>query len=572
MEHLVVGLFQKRGGPAQLVFADAGIDATALRELIARASKEEIDPSTHYDSTRLTVLPVISRHVREALIAASSAAGPDASSPIRSRHLLYGVLSVTDCELVKALAQRRGITRASVELDYPEPSTAGVEAAAEPDVTLPFVPSFPGFAGDLPSDEDHLGFKGDVEAFARLLAAKQVAPPLSVGLFGDWGTGKSTFMGLLRTRIREIAGQAAMAEQERRTDRSLPRPDCCANVRQITFNAWHYVDVNLWASLVTRIFEGLAEPEEDDPNATKQQQEQQREQREQQRREIFKQLDTAKELEQEATRRRDDAEQQLRQATEQLRSLERHRQSEEQALQERAATDLSPPDVGDLVAGAQAAATAAGLPDVPATIEGLQRQADRLRFIGDRVELAWQQARIAPRTRRVLNMAIVLAVLLFLTGLGLLVAGLLPGLPVLVASIVPIASAWITAIGKALRRVDLASARVEQALRDAEQRRLQAAREDAQRRAAAEARLQASIERLRQDEARQREEASRARRQRDTALRELEDIQAGRRLFRYIADRARGGRVPPIPRSDRLDPSRLRAAFSAAAGGGAGRR
>src|SRR5207249_4339798 len=32
-------------------------------------------------------------------------------------------------------------------------------------------------------------------------------------------------------------------------------------VRNIEFNAWHYADANLWASLVTHIFDELAKPE-----------------------------------------------------------------------------------------------------------------------------------------------------------------------------------------------------------------------------------------------------------------------------------------------------------------------
>ena len=32
----------------------------------------------------------------------------------------------------------------------------------------------------------------------------------------------------------------------------------CRNVAQVRFNAWHYADSNLWASLAYRIFEGLA--------------------------------------------------------------------------------------------------------------------------------------------------------------------------------------------------------------------------------------------------------------------------------------------------------------------------
>jgi hypothetical protein len=522
MEHLLFALFEEQGSPTHQLLQDQGIDERELRRLVANATGQELP--VDYEDTPPTAFPRLSRHAQAALDAAVQAAGPDATSPIRSRHLLLGALAVTECDLIKKLAERQ-VTADAIQLDGPP--------------VVPFVPSFPGFAGDLPSTTDHLDFKEDVEGFARLLAAKKVTPPVSVGLFGDWGTGKSTFMGLLRRRIRQIAAQAAKAEELRGADASTPEPDFCSNIRQITFNAWHYVDVNLWASLVTRIFEGLAEPEEDDPKATKEQRAKQREQREQQQREILKQLETAQELQQEAERRADDAKRQLDRAQDALEELQTSRSEKEQELQELGTEIAAPPDLTDLLAGVEGTVAAAGL-KVPTTIEDLQRLSGNLRLLGDRAELAWREARKDPKTRKILNLSAALAVLLLLTGLGLLVAGLLPGLAVFVASVVPLVASWIGTVGKVFRRVDAATVQVEQALQAAEQRRLQAAREQAERRAAAEVQLRTEIQRLGQEESRQRAEAARARQQQDAAARELEEIQAGRRLFRYIADRARG--------------------------------
>jgi hypothetical protein len=109
-------------------------------------------------------------------------------------------------------------------------------------------PVLAGFRSDEPSEVDHIGFAADVEALCSVLIAHQVEPPISVGLFGEWGTGKSTFMRLMRDRVR-----ALQDEWKGRDDSPF-----CRSVKQITFNAWNYSDANLWASLVTRIFEGLA--------------------------------------------------------------------------------------------------------------------------------------------------------------------------------------------------------------------------------------------------------------------------------------------------------------------------
>jgi hypothetical protein len=128
-------------------------------------------------------------------------------------------------------------------LDVPEPAPVLAE---------------PGFARDYidPDDnsvsEDHLGVDTDVVALARLLCSTSVDPPLSVGLFADWGTGKSTFMQRLRWNIGVLSERAEAAE--RRGTKTAYR----GGVVPIWFNAWHYMDANLWASLVTRIFEKLA--------------------------------------------------------------------------------------------------------------------------------------------------------------------------------------------------------------------------------------------------------------------------------------------------------------------------
>ena len=295
--------------------------------------------------------------------------------------------------------------------------------------------------------------------------------------------------------------------------------------------------MNLWASLVTRIFEGLAEPEEDDA--------QEREERQKQRRAILERLETARELKQEAERRSAEAQEQLRQANNEVRQLEDRRRQQEQALQDLLASPTRPPDMDDLIAAAQNAVTEVGLgsalgPENVTTITDIQRVSNRLRFVGDRIDVAWQVAKKDSRTRWAVRLSVILAAVLALAGLGLLIAGRLPGLVAFVGSALPIALAWITGFGKALRKVDLASAQIEQTLRSAEQRELQTAQERIKARASQEAQLRTEIQGLTQEEVRWRNEVAQAKQEQVAAAQELEDIQAGRRLLRYIADRARG--------------------------------
>lgn len=98
---------------------------------------------------------------------------------------------------------------------------------------------------------DQLDIAPDVNALASVVAARSVKPPLAIGLFGDWGTGKSFFMSSMEQRIGELCKAEALHDED-------GKPYYFRDIAQIRFNAWHYVDANLWASLVSRIFEELA--------------------------------------------------------------------------------------------------------------------------------------------------------------------------------------------------------------------------------------------------------------------------------------------------------------------------
>ena len=107
-------------------------------------------------------------------------------------------------------------------------------------------------ASDAAEGKDLLQLDREVDALSSLLVAKNVEPPLSVGLFGEWGSGKSFFMKELHRAIEvKAAGEA--------------EDTFCRKVIQIRFNAWHYVDANLWASLVTTIFEQLRDRDQYKP-------------------------------------------------------------------------------------------------------------------------------------------------------------------------------------------------------------------------------------------------------------------------------------------------------------------
>ena len=109
---------------------------------------------------------------------------------------------------------------------------------------------------------DLLDIENDVRSFALLLAAKDIKPPLAIALFGKWGSGKSFFMKQLSIRVDELASHQTFLEpgKDKRTQEELANEHVfCKGIVQIKFNAWSYLDANLWAGLVSSIFEKLDE-------------------------------------------------------------------------------------------------------------------------------------------------------------------------------------------------------------------------------------------------------------------------------------------------------------------------
>jgi hypothetical protein len=118
------------------------------------------------------------------------------------------------------------------------------------------------------SGTDPLGVQADVTAFARLICLEHAMSSLSIGLFGEWGSGKSSFMERLqgeiesltekeRTARKALADAAAAAPAAAKEAEAPAAPRFIENVVQIRFNAWHFADANLWASLTAEFFDQL---------------------------------------------------------------------------------------------------------------------------------------------------------------------------------------------------------------------------------------------------------------------------------------------------------------------------
>lgn len=164
-------------------------------------------------------------------------------------------------DLFRALGQSRGAAAEAITqyclsaMEEPENrdiwdeviAARRVIAEATPGLDVALVnPDDPWLAGL----SDRSGGALEANAFAAMICAREFLPPLAVGVFGDWGAGKSFFMRSVydaidrRGFVNGVAGDGA--------DVSF-----IENVVQIRFNAWHYAETNLWASLIDNIFTSL---------------------------------------------------------------------------------------------------------------------------------------------------------------------------------------------------------------------------------------------------------------------------------------------------------------------------
>ena len=155
----------------------------------------------------------------------------DAAARHGIEHLVLVVRTAEETRLLRAMADIYA---------QPPAETEGVELAGgvtsdrvDPNIGIPLI-------------DDQLGVAPYVSMLATVIADRTTRTPFAVGIFGEWGAGKSYFMGLLRNSVHELTRSG--------------NPNYCGDIAQIGFNAWHYADSNLWASLGDEIFRQLAEP------------------------------------------------------------------------------------------------------------------------------------------------------------------------------------------------------------------------------------------------------------------------------------------------------------------------
>ncbi len=107
--------------------------------------------------------------------------------------------------------------------------------------------------------KDALNLKDEIDALSNLLLMRDLEPPMTVGILGGWGGGKSYIMHLMQQRMTQIRSRPVNLA----TEAWHPDPNheklspYVGHIYQIKFDAWTFAKSNLWASLMQTIFTGL---------------------------------------------------------------------------------------------------------------------------------------------------------------------------------------------------------------------------------------------------------------------------------------------------------------------------
>jgi hypothetical protein len=155
-------------------------------------------------------------------------------------------LNLTDArlKLLASMPERVGIVISGL----PEPVTkqiAGehVYAMELPEDDVPMLGQE--LLNDTPAGPDRLKIIDEVEALADAIALKKMNPPLVLGIFGGWGSGKSFVLHLIAERLQELRCQSVGND-----DDSLQKFPFVGHPYLIRFDAWTFAKSNLWASLM----------------------------------------------------------------------------------------------------------------------------------------------------------------------------------------------------------------------------------------------------------------------------------------------------------------------------------
>lgn len=110
---------------------------------------------------------------------------------------------------------------------------------------------------DQPTGADKLKFSLYSDAFADLIANPEMNTPITIGIYGRWGSGKSFLMGKIRDAIKKPRAKWRWYDA-RGILQQFGAKKTEINIQVVEFNAWVYSgSEHLWASLVTHLYRDI---------------------------------------------------------------------------------------------------------------------------------------------------------------------------------------------------------------------------------------------------------------------------------------------------------------------------
>ncbi|MBE9183063.1 hypothetical protein IQ268_31500 [Oculatella sp. LEGE 06141] len=104
-------------------------------------------------------------------------------------------------------------------------------------------------------DKDFLNLQDEINALSDLLLMRDLTPPMTIGILGGWGGGKSYIMHLMHTHITRVRSRSVAETEAWNTDpRNEKLSPYVGHIYQIKFDAWTFAKSDLWASLMQTIF------------------------------------------------------------------------------------------------------------------------------------------------------------------------------------------------------------------------------------------------------------------------------------------------------------------------------
>lgn len=94
----------------------------------------------------------------------------------------------------------------------------------------------PRILSDLPTGKDFLGFERYADAFARIITSSNLETPITIGIHGKWGTGKTFLLRMIETKVKE------------------------RGIKTVWFSAWRYNrEKELWVALLQSVLNQMSE-------------------------------------------------------------------------------------------------------------------------------------------------------------------------------------------------------------------------------------------------------------------------------------------------------------------------